>query len=187
MIKEIKIQDKDLKYNIKKSRRARYMRLTVYCNGNIVATVPSCFSPEILENFILERSRWIFKKLEYYRNHQELGESIFEKYGAEEYKKFKKEALQLADRKLQGYRAIYGLHYKKISIRNQRSRWGSCSRNGNLCFNFRIVFLPEELIDYIIVHELCHLREFNHSPRFWRLVEKTIPNYKEMRREIRRM
>ena len=80
----------------------------------------------------------------------------------------------------------YGFVVKRISIRNQRSRWGSCSKKGNLNFNYRIVLLPPPVADYIIVHELCHLGEFNHSKRFWNLVARTIPDYLAIRKKLRK-
>ena len=81
----------------------------------------------------------------------------------------------------------YGFKYKKISIRNQRTRWGSCSKAGNLNFNYRLFFLSNEEMDYVIAHELCHLKEFNHSPKFWKLVEEFCPNYKAIRRKIKKL
>ncbi|NBX49499.1 M48 family peptidase, partial [bacterium] len=79
----------------------------------------------------------------------------------------------------------YGFSYGKISVRNQQTRWGSCSKRGNLNFNYRILFLPPHLADYLIVHELCHLKEFNHSPRFWALVAQGCPNYHACKKELR--
>lgn len=75
--------------------------------------------------------------------------------------------------------------YKKISIRGQKTRWGSCSTQGNLNFNYRLMLAPPAAIDYVIVHELCHLDEMNHSPRFWALVADAFPQYRYWRRWLK--
>jgi len=79
----------------------------------------------------------------------------------------------------------YDLPVRKIAIRNQKSRWGSCSKKGNLNFNYKLALMPAEIRDYIIVHEICHLKEFNHGRGFWNLVNETVPTYKEMRKKLR--
>jgi predicted metal-dependent hydrolase len=99
----------------------------------------------------------------------------------------KEAARVLAKERLAFWNAHYGFRIGKVAIRNQRSRWGSCSKKGNLNFNYRIAFLPAHLSDYIIVHELCHLREFNHSMRFWDLVAKAVPDWKTCRAELRKI
>lgn len=111
---------------------------------------------------------------------------LFRRSSKEEYKKYKKQAKELAAWKLKMFNEAYGFSYKKISIRNQKTRWGSCSQKGTLSYNYKIVLLPEKHADYIIVHELCHLKEFNHSRRFWELVSKTVPDYKAIRKELKR-
>ena len=78
-------------------------------------------------------------------------------------------------------------NFRKIFVKNQKTRWGSCSKNGNLNFNYRLAKLNLDLVDYIIVHELCHLVEFNHSPNFWRLVSQYCPNYKEAVRSLKKI
>ena len=78
------------------------------------------------------------------------------------------------------------IRFNKINIKNQKTRWGSCSKKGNLNFNYKIALLPQHLADYIIVHELCHLGEFNHSRSFWNLVAKVFPEYLGIRNELRR-
>lgn len=83
------------------------------------------------------------------------------------------------------YNVYYGFFYARISIKRMRSRWGSCSRLKNLNFHYRLFFLPLELADYVIIHELCHLQEMNHSKEFWSLVAKTCPDYRVRRRVLR--
>jgi len=83
------------------------------------------------------------------------------------------------------YRARHGISIGRIAIRNQKSRWGSCSKKGNLNFNYKLAFMPPEVRDYIIVHEICHIKEFNHGRGFWALVAETVPNWKELRKKLR--
>jgi predicted metal-dependent hydrolase len=101
------------------------------------------------------------------------------------YSKYKEAARLLAHARLSHFNNFYGLIFKRVFIRNQRTRWASCSKRGNLSFNYKIALLPQELSDYIIVHELCHLQEFNHSSRFWTLVARVIPDYRVRRRALR--
>lgn len=103
---------------------------------------------------------------------------------AKHYVVHKERARELVHARLIHWNQFYDLPYKRVAIRNQRSRWGSCSTKQNLNFNYRIVFLPETLVDYIIVHELCHLVEFNHSAAFWGHVEKALPDYAERKMQL---
>ena len=102
------------------------------------------------------------------------------------YVKHKEAARALVHARLAHWASIYNLTYKRVAIRNTRSRWGSCSKAGNLNFSYKLILLPLHLADYVIVHELCHLVEFNHSPRFWALVARTLPDYKARKSEIHR-
>lgn len=99
--------------------------------------------------------------------------------------KHKEEARKLALSRLEHFNQFYNFEYKTVRIKAQTTRWGSCSSKGNLNFNYKIALLPAYLSDYIIVHELCHLGEFNHSQNFWDLVGKTVPNYWELRAELK--
>ena len=102
------------------------------------------------------------------------------------YRKHKEEARALINARVEYFSAVHGFKYNRISIRNQKTRWGSCSTKGNLNFNYKILFLAPEMRDYIIVHELCHLKEFNHSRNFWKLVEEICPDYFEIRKGLRK-
>lgn len=102
-----------------------------------------------------------------------------------QYLKVREHARALVHARIQHFNAYYNLPLRKIFIKNHKSRWGSCSKKGNLNFNYKIVFLPPDIADYIIAHELCHLAEFNHSERFWALVARTIPAHKQHRKKLR--
>ncbi len=78
----------------------------------------------------------------------------------------------------------FGITYRTIAIRKQKTRWGSCSRAGNLNFNYRLGFLPVELADYVVVHELCHVVHHNHGKAFWELLATAYPNWKELRAQL---
>lgn len=98
----------------------------------------------------------------------------------------KEAARKLIHARLEYFNTHYNLIYKRVALRNQRRSWGSCTSLGNLNFSYKILFLPPELVDYIVVHELCHLKELNHSQRFWDLVAETIPNYKERKNALKK-
>ncbi len=98
----------------------------------------------------------------------------------------KNKALEIVKERIRYFNTFYNYKWGRIVVRNQKTRWGSCSKRGNLNFNYKIALLPQRSSDYIIVHELCHLGEFNHSQKFWDLVAKTIPDYKEIRRDLRK-
>ncbi len=97
----------------------------------------------------------------------------------------KETARAVIQAKLLYWNQFYNLQYNRVSIRNQRRCWGSCTSLGNLNFSYKILFLPEHLQDYIIVHELCHLAELNHGQQFWNLVAQQIPDYQTHIRELR--
>lgn len=102
------------------------------------------------------------------------------------YTENKEAARSLVHARLEFFNQHYGLTYKRVAIRNQKRCWGSCSALGNLNFSYRLLFIPPELCDYIIVHELCHIKELNHSQSFWDLVGETIPDYKARKKAIQK-
>lgn len=96
----------------------------------------------------------------------------------------KEKARSLVAARLEYFNQFYGFKWNRVSIKNTRRRWGSCSKKGNLNFCYKVALIPLEFADYIIVHELCHLGQFNHSKNFWELVTKTVPNHKPIRKKL---
>jgi hypothetical protein len=136
----------------------------------------------MINQFVEQKSAWI---QEHVAKAKSRPQSLLHGGTKADYTRLKVRALELAHARLEYFNAVYKLTYKKVSIRNQKTRWGSCTSNGALSFNYRIVQLSAEQVDYIVVHELCHLAQMNHSVKFWRLVEKTIPDHKRLRATIR--
>lgn len=104
-----------------------------------------------------------------------------------EYLKYKEVARELVRNRLEYWNQFYNFKFGRVAIRNTKTRWGSCSKRGNLNFSYKLALLPAHLSDYVIVHELCHLGEFNHSQKFWNLVEEAIPDYKEKVKELKKI
>ena len=107
--------------------------------------------------------------------------SAQEKLTNEDIQKLAKEALDILPKKVEYYAKIIGVTYGRITIRNQKTRWGSCSAKGNLNLNCLLMLTPEEVQDYVVVHELCHRKQMNHSKQFWEEVGKILPDYRERR------
>lgn len=172
-------KEKKIDYTVKRSPRARTMRLAIYPDGNVVVTAPKFFALQAIEDFVMKHSLWVRTKVEETR-----GRSILRIRRAD-IPNLKKQALALAIARADHYAAYYGVQYRKISIRAQKSRWGSCSENGNLSFNYKIAVLEPRLADYIVVHEICHIRQFDHSKAFWALVAEQFPDHRELRQKLR--
>lgn len=170
----------EITYIIKKHKKSKAIRLTLSNDGHIAVTIPSWASFSLGERFLKEKIVWLEKE---FKKRQKNG--IIPKRSENDYNRVKYRALKLVKERLKYFNQFYGVDYKKVSIRNPRTRWGSCSAKGNLNYSYRLIFLPENYRDYIIVHELCHLKEFNHSKNFWDLVKIAIPHYKKITNELK--
>lgn len=185
MQRTIILSNQPIEYELKTSMRSRRMRLAIHRGGLLVVTIPNRMSERTAERFIFEKADWILAKIELMRSkgrgmplpHEEPISKV-------ELKRLKVVARELVLRRLEYFNDYYRFTYHRVSFRNQKTRWGSCSRQGNLNFNVKIALLPARLADYIIVHELCHLREMNHSSKFWKLVALTFSDHKELRKEL---
>ncbi len=168
-------------YILKRSKRARYMRLAVQAGGVVVLTVPHYIDVETIEKFLAKHTEWISKASEKMRHFKSLPVS-----GRRDYLKHKESAREFILERVAYWNRLYHFQHGRITIKNTKGLWGSCSHKGNLNFSYALLFLPRELADYVIVHELCHLKEHNHLHAFWTLVARALPNYRELRRELRR-
>lgn len=169
-------------YTLRKQRRTKHLRLRVFGDGRVVVSAPTWLGTRVVERFVLSKMAWIEEKLSFLQRAPQRKSRAVQK---KEFRESRDQALTLVRARIAELNTVYGFSFGRITIRNQRTRWGSCSSQKNLSFNYRLLFLPPKEQDYIIVHELCHLREMNHSPRFWTLVEKTVPEYRELRRMLR--
>jgi len=173
---------KRIKIQIRRSTRSRSVRLSVKAGGQVVISAPLWVSDDRLRIFIDQKQAWLLKAVE----KMQAVRTRSPKQARADYLAQREDARAFVRHRLEYYRHVYGYSHGRVSIRDQKTRWGSCARNGNLSFNYRIVNLPLPQADYIIAHELCHRVEFNHSPKFWKLVSRAVPNFKKIRAELRR-
>lgn len=159
------------------------MRLAVYCDGSVVVTTPHDLQETVADRFIHEKTEWLFSKLAFFKQFE--GKPVA-RYSHDDYLRYKDKAHALVEVKTRSLADKHGYRYNKLTIKNQKTCWGSCSRKANLNFNYKILFLSEPIQDYIVAHELCHLKEFNHSKKFWKLVASVIPEYMEIRSHLKK-
>ena len=181
--KQINLGGRTVAYTLRVSKRARNLRLTIRGDGNLVATLPRGMHERFAARFIAKKSRWVIDTLDRFKK---FPAGNFTKGSRRDFLAHKERARALVQDRLAYFGPLYDLSYCRISIRNQKTRWGSCSRKGNLNFNYKIALLPPRHADYIIVHEICHLKELNHSKRFWDLVAALIPDHRAIRAELRK-
>lgn len=175
------ILDDGIVCEMRRYRRSKCLRIIVRGDGSVLLTLPFFVSYRVGEVFLRSKEEWIKKHRVVFSKRSE---NILLQGGQEEYKKYFARAYELINERLEYFGRKYGVKWGNVTIRNQKTRWGSCSRKGNLSFHYRLLFLPAHLRDYVVVHELCHLREFNHSPKFWALVAETFPDYPKLRHEL---
>lgn len=172
-----------MNYEIIRSSR-KTLALEISRDGLLKVRAPYKVSREEIQNFVKSKESWIFKHL---KRIEETKADQPDPLSAEEIEKLAQKALQVLPEKVENYARMIGVTYGRITIRNQKTRWGSCSSKGNLNFNCQLMRLPEELQDYVVVHELCHRKEMNHSPNFWKEVKNIMPDYQERRAHLKQV
>ena len=137
-------------------------------------------------SFVQEKSSWIIKTHEKQSKIQpapSIEEKSHQTLALE--KRYRDAAKEYIPKRVEYYHELTGGDYNKITIRDQKTRWGSCSSNGTLSFNYRLMLAPPRVLDYVVVHELCHLTHMNHSTDFWNMVASILPDYKEYRKWLK--
>lgn len=170
-----------MQYTVKRSTRARTVRLTVVPGGEVVVTAPVAYAQGLIERFIAHHAAWLERAVAKMSRVKPLPVS-----GRRAYLTHKEEARAFVTERVAYWNQFYQFPHGRIAIKDTKRIWGSCSHKNNLNFSYALLFLPRELADYVVVHELCHLKEHNHSPRFWALVAQAQPNYRALRRELRK-
>ncbi len=166
---------------IERSKRARHLNISVRPYKGVRVSVPQGLSFAKAEQYVHAKTVWIQKQLDrmkqFEREHETMAEDSIEINRGQAKRKL--------TRRLRGLAAKHGFSYSRVSIRNQRTRWGSCSANNNISLNMKLVRLPDGLIDYVILHELVHTRERNHSRDFWTGLDRLVGDAKKMASELR--
>lgn len=155
---------------IRSNRKSVAIQITP--DGQVTVRCPLGMRQEVIQKFVMSKADWI-------RNHLPSQDTpVLPPFTSEEIHSMADAALKVIPQRVAHFAPLVGVDYGRVTIRNQRSKWGSCSSKGNLNFNCLLMLTPPEVLDYIVVHELCHRLELNHSPRFWEQVERVLPDYK---------
>lgn len=168
--------------------RSNRKTVAIQVNSDLSVTVraPRSASEKDIEEILKKKEAWISKHIEKIKETKERFEAeLTEKLTREKVIALAEEALKVIPERVEYFAKVIGVTYGKITIRNQKTRWGSCSSKGNLNFNCLLMLAPPEVLDYVVVHELCHRKQMNHSKAFWLEVEKVLPDYKEVRKWLK--
>jgi hypothetical protein len=176
--------NQNIQVQIIRSKR-KSIGLQVKKSGEAVARIPEALSDAELKEFLEKHRSWIIEKVTMMQEREKSADTT----GATPIHQLTQTEMQAIKEKIAErvyyYGEIMGVTWGRITIRNQKTRWGSCSSKGNLNFNYQLYYLPDELLDYVVVHELAHRRHMNHSAEFWKEVERYFPAYKECRKRLK--
>lgn len=174
------IDKSNIKIEIIRSSR-KTLAIEIHPDMRVIVRAPYQTSGSYIEQFVASRADWIANhliKMEE-KNRQKNSTPPVKPLSNTEIKELADRAVSYIPDRVAHFAPLVGVTYGRITIRNQRTRWGSCSSKGNLNFNCLLMLTPPEVIDYVVVHELCHHRQMNHSQRFWNEVARVLPDYIE--------
>ncbi len=188
MISEYLLQENGIYIYVEVVRsQRRTIGLELKADGRAVLRIPKRLSDRSARAFLDQKRDWLFQKETARRKKAEQWKDsrmpAYEDLTASEKRKIRQKFIEKASY----YGAEMGVSFGRVSVRNQRTRWGSCSSDGNLNFQYRLYYLPEELMDYVVIHELAHRRHMNHSPAFWAEVARICPDYKKRMKMLRQI
>lgn len=163
-------------YRVVRSNR-RTIAVQIMPDGSVVVRCPRHLPDAQIRRFVESKAAWIQK-------HQTAAPA-YEKISSEQLQKLKAQASDVIRQRLEYYAPIAGVTYENVTIRSQRTRWGSCSAKGNLNFNCLLALVPAAVLDYVVVHELCHRKALDHSALFWAEVARILPDYTSSRKWLR--
>lgn len=173
----------------RESKRTKNVRIKINFSGKIEVVYPARFllggqkaARIYAEKFVAQKKDWIEKQVA--KISRKNINPVLTIDSREHFLIHKQQALDLMTERVEFWNQKYGFNYDEIRVKKLKSNWGSCSSRKVLTFNYKLIFLAPHVVDYIVVHELCHLREMNHSYRFWDLVELQIPNAKKLHGNI---
>lgn len=167
-----------VQYSIIRSNR-KTISIQIQPDGKVIVRAPKRMRIEEIKRFVESKAGWIEKHL------SNLTAQEQQKLTDQELRALREKARTLVTERVQFYAPLIGVTYNQIAIRAQHTRWGSCSSKGNLNFNCLLALVPPEVLDYVVVHELCHRKELNHSDRFWNEVGKILPDYKDRKKWLK--
>lgn len=173
-----------MKVQVIRSNR-KTIGLEVRADESVILRAPQWFSEKELDEWIGEHAYWIEEKVKQMRqrnlNKKLTGAPAVDEISDVEWKNILGEFTE----RVNHFSKVMDVTVGRITIRNQKTRWGSCSSKGNVNFNYQLYYMPRELMDYVIIHELSHRRHMNHSAEFWQEVEKYCKAYRECRKKLR--
>jgi hypothetical protein len=151
--------------------------ITVSLQGEVIVRAPHDTSKRVIDNFILSKKAWIEATQEKFKGRPltHMDKPIEDA----EITALKKKAKEYINERAEYFAQRMGVRYKSIKINSAKTRWGSCNRSGMINFSYRLILAPPALVDYVIIHELAHLKELNHSSKFWKIVYEELPDYKD--------
>ena len=167
-----------MEYQIIRSNR-KTVAIQIRNDGQILVRCPKWMRTDEVRKFVASKESWIRKHSSRLQNRN------LKPFRPDEIEEFRQLAKDRIFGRVACYADILGVNYQRITIRTQKTRWGSCSGKGTLSFNCLLALVPTEVLDYVVVHELCHLKEMNHSQRFWQEVQTLLPDYMKSRRWLK--